>query len=437
VDAAQQALSSLGAGGVEKAEHIVSVLVQFGWIEVREGHYATAHDVVADDVLEQTLLGAGGVRRTVLAAVLSVACNSPRSFGRLANSMQRLVTGIDATDGSLIEEALGAWLSEHVRPVASALVTEDIDIASYALGAALDGPPWSSSIIGLWDVLVSPWLRTHGRSPAARHLYYRGLRSVPNGAAAELLNAADRWLDTYPTLQEAGFVLAPLLRRTDLEAGEAQKAVTAGFRWFDTYPTLQEAGFVLAPLLGRTDLEAGEAQKAVTAGFRWFDTYPTLQEAGFVLAPLLGRTDLEAGEAQKAVTAALGWLAEHAATDNAEFIFRYLFRRPEPSRLDRSKAAELAIHRLQAVLDTQEASFLLRTLLGDRYLDPDLNIRVVQFGLEWLDVHPADPASDFVFNRILRIPHVDDGSWGRAAGHAFDGLKPGFDMTVRTEFCSV
>ena len=390
-------------------------------------------------------------------------------------------------------------MSEHVRPVAGALLTEDIDTVSYALGAALDGPPWSSTIIGLWDVLVSPWLRKHGRSLAARHLYYRGLRSVPSGAAAELLNAADRWLATYPTLLEAGYVLGPLLGRTDLEAGEARgaataglgwlapyptlqeaqfvlhpllgrtdleagearkvvtaglgwlatyptlleaqfvlgpllgrtdlevgevrRAVTAGLRWLDSYPTLEEAGYVLAPVLGRTDLEVGEARKAATAGLGWLATYPTLQEAGYVLGPLLGRTDLEAGEARKAVTAAFGWLAEHAATNDAEFIFRHLFRRPEPSRLDRSKAAELAIHRLRAVLDTQEASFLLRTLLGDRYLDPDLNIRVVQLGLEWLDVHPADPASDFVFNRILRIPHVDDGSWGRAAGHAFNWLE--------------
>ena len=385
VEAAQHALSTLEAGGVETAEHVVSALIHLGWIEMREGDYATAHDVVADDVLEQTLLGAGGVRRTVLAAVLSVACNSARSFGRLANSLQRLVTGIDVAHGTLLEEALGAWLSEHAGPVASALVTEDIDTASYAIGSALDGPPWSSSIIRSWDVLVSPWLSTHGHHTAARHLYYRGLRSVPIGAAEELVSAASRWLDTYPTLQEAQFVLAPLLARADLQAGEARQTITAGLRWLDTYPTLQEAGFVLARLLARADLQAGEARKAITAS--------------------------------------LGWLDEHAATEDAEFIFRYLFRRPEPSRPDRSKAAKLAIYRLRTVLDTEEATFLLRTLLGDRYLDADLNIQVVQLGLEWLDSHPGNPASDFVFNRILRIPHVDDGSWRRAAGHAFGWLE--------------
>lgn len=347
VDAAQNALSSLGVGGIETAEHLVSALIQLGWLELREGGYATPHDVVADEVLEQTLLGAGGVRRTVLTAVLSVACKSARSFGRLANSIQRLVSGMDVEHAGLLEEAAAVWLNEQGESVAARLVAEDIDTASYALGAALDGPPWSSSIIASWDVLVSPWLRRHGHTPAARHLYFRGLRSVPSGAAAELVNAASRWLGTYPTLQEARFVLAPLLNREDLKPDEARKAVGAG----------------------------------------------------------------------------IGWLTKHADTKDAEFVFRYLLRRPEPSRAEHSKVAKLAVFRLGTVLDTEEATFLLRTLLGDRYLDPALNMQVVLLGLEWLDAHPGSASSDFVFNRILRIPHVDDDSWRRAAGYAFDWLQ--------------
>ncbi|MCO5997906.1 hypothetical protein, partial [Actinoallomurus rhizosphaericola] len=125
---------------------------------------------------------------------------------------------------------------------------------------------------------------------------------------------------------EAGFVLGPLLSRTDLTPKDAERAITAAFTWLTPHATTPEAQFVLHPLLSRTDLTPKDAERAITAAFTWLTPHATTPEAGFVLPPLLSRTDLTPKDAERAITAAFTWLTPHATTPEARFVLSPLLK---------------------------------------------------------------------------------------------------------------
>ncbi len=485
----------------DRAGQVVQSLLNLGWLELQGNKWVAAHDVVADEVLEQVLCvrPAGLVRRPSLEAVLAAAGGSARTFGRMAVSLGRLLGPGPAPPAfaSHLQQAAVDWLAGAVTVLGPMLVDANPDEAAYALGAAVSGPPWADAVMERWDALIGRWLDQHGRCQEARHLLYCGLRRAAEdgettgtslvghalawlqdyvwepeasfvlspllgrknlGArAAEAVDLAFEWLQAHGAELEAGFVLSALLDRQELGA-RAAGAIDLAFQWLQGHGIVTQAQFVLRPLLKRPDLSARAAEaidlafewlqahsaeleasfvlsalldrqelgaraaEAIDLGFEWLQAHGAELEAGFVLSALLPRSDLGPRD-EVAIALALEWLGQHADSPDAEFVFRHLFRRRLPRSVS-ERASRRALDRLEAIMATSEASFLLRSVLQARDLLPASDeARVVRLALHWLDRHPSDPDLDYVANRLLRRPDLDDADWRRAADRLVDWLR--------------
>jgi hypothetical protein len=239
------------------------------------------------------------------------------------------------------------------------------------------------------------------------------------------------WLKKFPETFDAGFVLPPLLGRTDLEPAAAQQAVAIGLIWLKKFPETLDAGFVLPPLLGRTDLEPAAAQQAVAIGLIWLKKFPETLDAQFVLHSLLGRSYLESAAAQEIIGLSLIWMEIHNQSTDAGFVLKFLLRRPDLSPAYALDLKRSAMGRLQLQMrdpGDEEASFLLRWCLQSRVNDPILDHDLLGLAVSWLEANERRKDRDFVFNRILRRPSATRDQWLRGAKSALlwiRNLRPG------------
>src|SRR5262249_34372773 len=102
------------------------------------------------------------IRKPEFDAVLSCWSVSANMVGRLATALKRVIGGIeDPGAANRLQEAAVQWLEQRAAPGGARLASGNCNPTSYALGAILEGIPWSAVAIRKWDDLVSPWLAMH------------------------------------------------------------------------------------------------------------------------------------------------------------------------------------------------------------------------------------------------------------------------------------
>lgn len=423
VDAARITLGFLEAADLINPEHIVYTLERLGWIESRQLRLAVVHDVVTDELLDRILFDTTMVRANFLEAVLEPGTLSARSFGRQVTAVRRLLSGIEPARIDVFMTALEQWIRGRAPKLSNTLRIEDLDVASYALGAALDGPPWLSLVMLYWDEIVLPLVFGNEEADALKHLYYRGLRSLPLNSANLISRAANQWLKAHPKNLDSSFVLGPLLTRRDLEAVEARQAVLATFDWLAGYTTAQGAEFVIPPLLARTDLEVGDARQAVSAAFVWLAEHTTAPGAGFVLNPLLARTDLEAVETRQAVSAAFDWLAENKSKQEAQFVLQPLLARTDLEAVEARHAVSATLVWLAEHKSQQNAQFVLYPLLARTDLEAVEARQAVSAAFVWLAEHTTTLVARFVLDPLLARADLEAVEARRAISTTFTWLS--------------
>ena len=455
------ACQAAGGDGSRTATLALHSLSDLGWLEPHAGYLTAAHDVVADEVLVEVLWerASGRLREDALAACLAPALERARVLGRNATALTRLL-GPEATETpreAALRTQAGDWLRHHALPLGRMLAAADASESAYALGGIVSAPAWTSVCAAEWPQLIAPWLARHGTHAQARHLLYRGLKQLPEGAAQDLLAAALQWLPRHLGRDTASYVLAPLLARSDL--GEhAPRALAFAVDWLQAFGQNQEARFVFPELLERSDL--GEhAPRALAFAVDWMQAFGQTQEAHFVFHELLQRIDLDE-HAPRALAFAMDWLQVFGTTTEAQFVFPPLLRHsdlgthetpiialaiawleafellPEAeyvlkrmfglaglTPVQRSRCVTMAVAQLDRLGHNPEASHLLKGCLNDRDLDPDSAGRVMLYALDWLKANPDTDGTDFVFNRLLPRSEMPDVAWRDVAQIALDWLR--------------
>jgi hypothetical protein len=416
-------LEAVAPGRDPAAEYLIGVLESLGWLDRWGDQLTAAHDVVADEVLEDVLWErpAPAVRLHILEGVLQGARRRPRVLARFAVSLDRVLSV--QSSGPSFHESLQAgceaWMARHAVELGQLLATAPPDESSFALGAVIAGPPWAECALNHWEFLVTPWLVAHGRDPEARHLLYSGLRFLSPDAVASLIAPSVAWLGEHASGIDASFVLGPLLKLPNLGEHTAE-ALKHAMAWLDRFGTEPDAGFVLPPLLGRTDLEA-HAPAALKHAMASLDRFGAEPDAGFVLDPLLGRTDLGA-HAPEAITHAMAWLDRFGAELDAEFVLGPLL-----GRTDLEAHAPAALKHAMAWLDRfgaeLGAGFVLAALLGRRDLVSEVASEATGCALGWLEEHGDTQDADFVLREILVRPDLSSNALDRCARRALTRLE--------------
>jgi hypothetical protein len=280
----------------DRGRRLVKLLREMGWLELRSHELATAHDVVADEVVHDVLAdrSAATVRKTELYALLAPALGSARTLGRLAVALRRVLgmEGVAAGVGGDLAERSAAWLARERQRIGELLRLDDSDEVAFALGEVVTGQPWGKAALESWDQLFTPFLAVHAETSSARHLLYRGLRALPTGRAALLLPAAKRWLGRHGLSPEASFVVWALLKRKDLEPLAALAAVKAGIAWLEENPLHPRADFVISGLLRRNEVEVSDRRLVMSLGLDWLHHTPIRDDRDYALSSMLWNADL-------------------------------------------------------------------------------------------------------------------------------------------------
>lgn len=414
-----------GDNAIIRSQRIITHLRTLGWLDIMGGTLYSAHDVVADELLQRVFWDADSraLHLQQFQQLLAPLLSSSRLLGRFAVAFSRLQPGLfrDA-----VAAASAQWLVDHARELGNCWALASTDESAYALGATLEFPEWAAKLISHWNVFIQPWLDQHSGQLAARHLLYRGLKSLPAGARQPLMVSADHWLKSHHLRIEAGFVLAPLLEHDDLGA-LAANAIQFAIDWLDYHVHArapESSAFVLKPLLERTDL-AANAPIAVKLAMAWLDhgsRISTFQNAhlptagslertdarGFVLKPLLERNDLGA-HAPVAIEVAVAWLNREGGAGSvkaAQFVFNPLLRRHDLGTHAHA-AIEIAMHWLNhegRARDSEDAAYVLVGLAGR----DDLGSRapaVINLSMGWLhhtDRARISPWAEYLLDTLLK-----------------------------------
>jgi hypothetical protein len=446
------------------AELVVDSLLALGWLESSAAELSAAHDVVADEVLDQILRArpSDALRAHVLSNVLDTISRRPRSLGRFVTTLDRMLQSGPSTEpfATSMSQTCTGWARAHATALGMIFVDADADEASYALGATAASSLFAASLFEQWDVMAGPWLDRHGSRIEARHLLYVGLRHAPVGTSG-LLASATSWLGVNATILQATFVIGPMLGRPDLTTAQSASTIGRALSWLATHGLTAETQFVLHPLLGRSDLTSAQAANAIDRALRWLATHGLTAEASFVLSRMLGRWDLTDAQAASAIERALGWLATHGLTGGAQFVLGPLLGRSDlggvqaTDAVDRALAwltthglsaeAQFVLHRLLGRADlsrahatngvdralgwlathglTAEAAFVLPPLLNRTDLRTDQVASALGRALAWLDDFAAARDAEFVFRQLLTRRELSNDIRGRAAARALDRLE--------------
>ncbi|MFN9621541.1 MAG: hypothetical protein ACK587_01675, partial [Cyanobacteriota bacterium] len=360
----QAACQTAGGDGARLARPILESLRTLGWLEATDEGFATAHDVVADEVLIQVLWdrASARLRENVLACCLAPAGCRARVLGRYALALARVLGQSSASHQSddLLAESAGGWLRERAQGLAEMLCQADIGEASYALGGVLNSTVWARVCIECWSQLVAPWLIHAGRHAGARHVLFCGLREVPANVSSDLILEAITWSRHFLSSPIATYCLGPLLARGDLDdhAGEVIGLATT---WLEDFKESPEARFIFGRLLARQDL-GEQAIPAIDQAIDWLKAQKAAPEAQFVFNPLLSRQDL-GEQAVPAIVLAIDWLKSQKAAPEARFVFNPLLARQDLGE-QAVPAIVLAIDWLKAQKAAPEAQFVFNPLLA-------------------------------------------------------------------------
>ncbi|WP_411875285.1 hypothetical protein [Vulcanococcus limneticus] len=406
--------ASREAGGTEDrlAEKTLAGLLQLGWLEDIGLELVAAHDVVADEVLAQVSWDQvdDNLREWVLPWCLAPARGCARVLGRYATALSRLLGAEETKADAALGAGANQWLREEAAGLGQALAAAEASESANALGALVSLPIWAGESVANWHPLVVPWLASHGLHPAARHLLYKGLRTIPTNAAPDLLDAAMTWCPRYLDLSLASYVLGPLLGRNDLGRHTA-KAIELALGWLERFPQAEESVYVIQSLLGRAELADCEPE-AIDFALGWLECFHQAPEARFVLRPLLERKDL-GEQATQAVERALGWLECFHQAPEAGFVLQPLLERKDLGE-QAPQAVERALGWLESFHQAPEARYVLQPLLQRTDLGGH-KLRLIQIAMIWLSRFRKTYGADLVLEALMGVADS-----GQQADQIFD-----------------
>ncbi|MFB7306102.1 caspase family protein [Streptomyces sp. NPDC056192] len=386
-----------------EAEEVVETLLDLGWLQ-REGPgdmLATAHDIVCDQLIESVILPPGSRRpdRRRALSLLSGSLINPRTLGRYATNLARLMNDLAVQPRDSVSELLDRWFADNSSAIGD-IMRRDADAGSYALGALVYGPPWSQAAVRNWQEIAGPWLDEYGDQAVARHLLHSSLSRLPAESAAQLVPAALLWLEVYGWRQDASYVLGPLLSRTELPA-ELSPSLEKAIGWLNLHSKSPGAHFVLSALLARSDLTVHQARKAVPAALRWCEASMAARQTGVVLHSLLGRDDLTDAEVRRAIAGAYTWVGHHITLESSSKVLAALLNYANLPGEELRYAATLALEWLEHHGDTRRATRVLHPLLGMQGAGKLQIRKVVTHAVGWLRTYAPEEDADFLIGRLL------------------------------------
>ena len=464
VDVATQVLTSLGgatpaASGTDGA-HVIDVLLDLGWLELRAGVLGVAHEVVAEEVLLRALHDGAhdGFTKRALWHILTPSARSPKTLTHTTIVLERIADA-DPKAAQFLGTSIPQWVIEHASSIGSSLVSAEGDVADMVIRALFARKQWTDSASNHYDEIVRPFLRQHGmrRNAALPLVNLLGHARLSKANAAHLCSEAISWCKTHLDDETACLVSRIMLMRSDIPNEVARVATEVAF--IIAMRDHEEGRMpLIGALLARSELDRAQGQELIRLVHRDLVSYarrrgallgnsssnvvehfemvlfvknllehhdipPGLEsdvlncavaslwhwrrgEGASWLLPAMLRRYAELGPRLRLVRKlARRWLNSRATTRAAGGVLAAVCNKPEslekPTILGEAVLAWLDRHGT-----TAEAAVVLTAALDSACLREDVKQRVEVEASQWLARHALTPGTESIIIALLNRPNL-------------------------------
>ncbi len=407
------------------AQHLVSMLINMGWLIPTEAALTSVHDVVVDHVVESVLFPDGTVAHPAhLTTFLNAAADAPAALSNALVTLERIYNEREARDelSATLKEHTDTWVRARAGVILSRL-TED-PINGSVTASALLVTPLLSGPETTWEHLARPLLDELGSHSAARDLLTTAAIHLPNEYSSQIVEQALAWLKANPP-DGADRLLRHLLDRDDVPPESVGALLDLSFKWSQTYADSLGADFLLTRLLTSPFLDAERTPATLSCAIKWLVRYSNHTYASHLLSAVLHRKDLSSEQSGTAIRLGETWLEQNAAHPSAAFVVPPFLSRPELTPMQRDNAADIALQRVSSSSDL-EASYMLKALLGRTDLDKRHVEAACAATHAWLKQNPG-PEASYMLQALLGRTDLDKRQIEAAcaATHAWLKQNPG------------
>lgn len=425
VEAAVEAFLTAGGPSPYSGRHAVEALLSLGWLEEVGGRLVPVHDIVADELLMQSLLPAPGYSVHLLSAEALCAAVSRQasSFALFTDHLRRILADLSAQaprhKADALEHFCGEWVARHRDPL-GALLAAGEETGEQALLTMVLNRPWRSAVRESWAEVGKPWLARAESALVATRFLVATLRS--DEAPEVIVTEALSWLSRRSGQTDAHHLIRALLSRTGLTRAQNRLVLDHAMTWISDHPGWPAAPEILCRLLTR-DATSSDRLEAAQCALAWLIPRRS-PEACSVLRRLLEGDDLPDDIRISAVEKAMAW-AKTNDRDAAPFLAT-LLQSDALTEQQRRTAREAGLLWLQRNPSGPNQSSLIHTLLSGEDAQKCLDTL-------WTHVSqlPGSVADPIVIHRMLESDSMSAEQARVIVDQAFDWLAGAQDREER------
>lgn len=401
VEGAVEAFLTSSGPSPYSGRQAVDVLLSLGWLDEAAGRLVLVHDIVADELLMQSLLPSPGysVHRPSAEALCATVSRQGGSFALFTDHLRRMMADLSAQapqhKADALEHFCGEWVVRHRGQLGAMLATAGED-GEQALLTMVLNRPWRSVVRECWAEVGRPWLVRAESALVATRFLAATLRSeeVPEVIVVEALS----WLSRRFGQTDADHVIRALLNRPGLSREQNRLVLDHAITWIRDHPRWAAAPEVLCRLL-KCEATSSDRLEAARCALEWF-TPRRSPDACAVLRNLLECDGLPDEIRDSAVDKAMAWASANDK-DAAPFLATLLQSDALIEQQQRT-ARKAGLLWLQRNPSGPNQSFLIHTLLAGKDVQECLDIL-------WPHVSglPGGEADPIVIHRMLESDSIN------------------------------
>ncbi|MFE2095973.1 trypsin-like peptidase domain-containing protein [Streptomyces sp. NPDC059468] len=366
---------------------VVAKLHREGWLVGSGDRLELVHDIVADGLLDATLILDGDtVQSRTAEELFDALLDHGPVFTQAVRHLSRWTTDQKEYRQSEIETACARWLAARVGRIGELLAEDALGQTAFDLMART---PWQAGMLRLWDELVDPWLaRIERERPGAMPGVLAQAVDRITDPPPQLLARAMACLEARTDAKETGVLLQALLFADGLGPDRLEAVTGRTLSWVGRYGGDRRAVQLLNAALARADLPPVTARQIVAAARDWIRRNPRHPAGSMLLVSLLEREDL-GHQAKAALDTALTWTVRNNGHPGISFVLARALRR-EDLGVHRGRAVGLALAWLRGHATDRQATYVLRPLLRADLTDAEAD-QAIAYARRWLARHDDAP----------------------------------------------
>ncbi|MEU1401526.1 serine protease [Streptomyces sp. NPDC005728] len=377
---------------------VVARLRREGWLVGSGDRLELLHDIVADGLLDATLIPDGDtVQSRTAEELFDALLDDGPVFAQAVRHLSRWTTDQKEYRQSEIEAACTRWLGVRVHRIGELLAADALGETAFDLMART---PWQAGMLRLWDELVGPWLAQIEREQpdALPAVLAQAVDKVTGPLPQQLLAGAMACLEAMTGAQKTGVLLQALLHADGLGPDQLEDVTDRTLAWVGGYRGERRAVQLLGAALARADLPAVTSGRVVAAARDWLRRNPRHPAGTVLLVPLLEREDL-GPQAKDVLDAALIWTVRNPGHPGITFVLGRALRRDDLG-VHQGRAVGLALAWLRGHVTDAQATYVLRPLLRADLADAEAD-QAIAYARRWLARHDDAPHG-FVLCALLQ-----------------------------------